>query len=462
MSSPSIPTELACACEQTPSPSRISRTRLSLSLIALVVVSGGSLTLIDEPRLACGTAIALSYLVLALTEVVPPFVPTLFLLVATPLSLAQSGDEFALGAVMRWAADPVLLLFAGGLSLGTAAQRHEIDAALANIVVRLARGNSRRLLALTMVGTAVMSMWMSNIAAAAMMFAVLRPLLRRRTTTTDFRRGLLLGVAIAANIGGISTPVGSGPNALAISAVASRYSITFLHWMSFALPLVVGLLVAAYLMLTWRYRVNGGFPALPTKVEASRKARAVVVVFSLAVLAWLTEPVHGVSAPLVAAAVTFALFASRLLERRELGEIDWSTLGLIAGGIMLGKLLERAGVLAMMAEFDWTQLPRLAWLALLVVASAALSAVMSNTGTAALLIPLALSIDPAPHIAVLIAVSASFGMPFSISTPQNAMAYGEGGLRSVDLLWIGLAIMVLGCVIVTFTGEFTLRLLGVP
>ena len=90
-----------------------------------------------------------------------------------------------------------------------------------------------------------------------------------------------------------------------------------------------------------------------------------------------------------------------------------------------------------------------------------LSAVMSNTGTAALLIPLAMTVVPAPSTAVLIAIATSFGMPFTISTPPNAMAYGEGGLKQTDLLFVGLPIMIVGCIVVTLTGSTVLGFFGV-
>jgi sodium-dependent dicarboxylate transporter 2/3/5 len=86
---------------------------------------------------------------------------------------------------------------------------------------------------------------------------------------------------------------------------------------------------------------------------------------------------------------------------------------------------------------------------------------MSNTATAAMLIPLASSIDPSPSTAILIAIAASMGIPFVISTPPNAMVYGEG-VRSSDLLVPGLILMILGCLLVGLTGPFVLRLMGIP
>src|SRR5688500_2270982 len=185
-----------------------SRRRAIVAAAAILGVTA-PLALIDDPVLGRATAIAAVYLVVLLAEVVPPFGPTLFLLTATPPLLAPLDATYRLGEVLRWPADPVMALFAGGLALGLAAQRHGIDARIADAVVRLARGRRRRLLALVLIGTAVMSMWMSNIAAAAMMLTALRPLLAGPTGADGSRRALLLALALGANLGGMATPIGT-------------------------------------------------------------------------------------------------------------------------------------------------------------------------------------------------------------------------------------------------------------
>jgi sodium-dependent dicarboxylate transporter 2/3/5 len=445
-------------------PAAVSRTRVIAVAVVTAAVVALCLALIEDPVLARAAVVASVFLLLSLTEIVAPFVPILVLLVATPVLLGPLGEAFRLPAVLAWPADPVVALFAGGLSLGLAAQRHGIDTAIAREILRLSGGHQRRLLALVLLGTATMSMWMSNIAAAAVMLTALRPAVSHLDLGHPFRRAVLLAVAVGANLGGIATPIGTGPNAIAISAASERHAITFLGWMIFALPLVLGMLLLAYALLGVRYRVRGTFEGRALgRGPRSRKAVAVVVLFSLAVAAWISEPLHGLSAPLVALAVTLALFGSGLLGRRDLGALDWSTLGLIGGGISVGKLIERAGLFAHVTELvDWTTLPPLVWLGGLVLVSALLSALMSNTATAALLVPLGMTLDPSPATAVIIAIAASFGMPFTISTPPNAMAYGAGGLTARDLLWVGLPIMLIGCALVTLTGPPVLRLLGVP
>jgi sodium-dependent dicarboxylate transporter 2/3/5 len=398
-----------------------------------------------------------------LTELVPPFVPTLLLLVATPLLLGSLGAEYELPSVITWAADPVLALFFGGFALGAAAHRHGIDAEVARLIVVLSKHRRRVLVALVLGGTALMSMWMSNIAAAAMMLAALRPIFSGAKADPELRTALLLGVAMGGNLGGIATPIGTGPNAIAIAAAAEHQSITFASWMAFGLPLALGMLLLVYGILLLRYRVAGAFEHEPPPPTARQPhAPWVVAVFLLAVAGWLSEPIHGVSAPLLSLGVTALLFGTRLLRKEDLAGFDWSTLGLIAGGIMLGRLIEQTGLFAQLSQqVAWTEYPRVVLLSALVVSGALLSAVMSNTGTAALLIPLAMSLVPTPSMAVIVAIATSFGMPFAMSTPPNAMAYGEGGLKTSDLLVVGVPAMIVGCVVLALTGPTALTLFNV-
>lgn len=438
--------------------------RAALLGLAACVLFAVSLVDAQDPLIARSAAVAGTCLVLWLSGLVPPYVPTLLLWMATPLLLRPYGEQFGLTRVLGWSADPVLALFLGGFALGAAATRYGIDATIARAAIGMSRGRRLALVVLTAGTTAVLSMWMSNIAAAAMMLSALRPLLADLGEGDPLRRALLLGIALGADFGGIATPIGSGPNAIAIAAVERVHNITFVEWMTLALPLSLGLMVASIALLALRYRLRGSISLrLPPGGGAVPGARAIVVLFFLTVAAWLTEPLHGVPSAIVALAVTVALFGTGLLGRRDLERIDWSTLILIAGGIGLGRLLEQSGLVRAAADaVPWADLSRPVQLLVLTFASALLSALMSNTATATLLIPLAASLDPAPSTAVLIAIAASLGVPFVISTPPNAMVFGEGGLRQNELVVPGLILMILGCLLISATGPFVLRLMGIP
>jgi len=442
--------------------------RYARALLALVLISASvsiSLIWIEDPILQRAVIIAAVCLTLWLTEVVPPYVPTFVLWALTPLLLLGFGEQFQLARVLGWSANPVLALFLGGFALSVAASRYGIDSFIARLAVRLSRGSKLLLLVLTVTATASLSMWMSNIAAAAMMIAALHPLFVGVPKGDRFRRALLLGIALGANFGGMATPIGTGPNAIAIAAVSTRHPITFVEWMIFALPIAMGLMIAGVLLLIARFRVHGATTELPdiSVKTPNRRTRLVMIVFFATVAAWLSEPFHGTSSAIVALTSTAVLFGSGLLKREDLGRIDWSTLMLIAGGIALGNLLEQSGMVRVAgAGMPWQEVSPVLRLFILCFASALISALMSNTAAVTMLIPLAASIDPAPSTAVLIAIAASLGIPFVISTPPNAMVYGEGGIKFSDLAVPGLILMIIGCVVVSLTGPSVLNFLGIP
>ena len=441
---------------------QFSLKRWALVIGIIAITASTSLILIEDQRMARAAVIVCLCLTLWLSETVPPYVPTLFLWALVPLLMQPLGQEFGFGSVLGWSADPVLALFLGGFTLSVAASRYKLDARVAHLAVRLSGGRRLALLALTAAATAVLSMWMSNIAAAAMMIAALRPLFPDSPQDDSFRRALLMGVALGANFGGMATPVGTGPNAIAIAAISKHQSITFLSWMAFALPLTVGMLIAGIILLVWRFRVNGRaqLPHLHPPPLA-RGARGVLMIFAITILAWLTEPLHGAPSGIVALLAVAALFGSGLLNRQDLNSIDWSTLALIAGGIGLGNLLEQSGLVKAAAQaVPWAQASPFVRILVLCFSSAILSALMSNTATATFLIPLGLSLDASPSTAIMIAIAASMGIPFVISTPPNAMVYGEG-VRSSDLLVPGLILMLLGCLLISWTGPFVLRVMGI-
>jgi solute carrier family 13 (sodium-dependent dicarboxylate transporter), member 2/3/5 len=361
------------------------------------------------------------------------------------------------------------------LTLGVATSVYRIDKKLAAFAMRSAGRSFSIFLLLVILITAFLSMWLSNIAAAALILACLRPILREFQEDHMLRRTLLIGVALGADLGGIATPIGTGPNAIAIASIAPAFHISFLDWMIFAFPLTVGMLGIGYAMLLIRSRpstqhwsarkgVSTNDPA--TQIEENQPAKGqwfFLGIVATTITLWLTEPIHNISSPVVAIGAAAVLFLSGLLKKKDLFKIDWSTLMLIAGGITLGRLLEQSGLIKeISAAVPFSELNLTMALFLICLASAVLSAVMSNTATVVLLIPLATAVIPAPSTAILVAVSASFGLPFVISTPQNAMAYGEGGLKFNDLFTPGMILMIVGCAIVSLTGRDVLNFVGIP
>ena len=445
-----------------------------LALAAALLIVAPQL-LIESATYARIVSIAGVCLLLWISEIVPPFVPTLLLWTLVPLFLAPIDGKFALPNVLSWAVDPVMALFFGGFVLGVATESSGLDERLTQFALRSAGKSFRRFLLFVILITALLSMWMSNIAAAALVLACLHPILGKFESDHILRRALLIGVALGADFGGITTPIGTGPNAIAIASISATQPVSFLSWMAFAFPLTIGMLLASFLLLSWRVRRNENIwktrnselnvYAFEGEKRPNNKSGQIgfLIVLVGTIVLWLTEPLHKIPAAVIALGSAAALFLSGILSKKDLLRIDWSTLLLIAGGITLGRLLEQSGLVkAVAANVPFADLDPTFSLFLLCLASAILSALISNTATAVLLIPLATAFIPLPSTAILIAVSASFGIPFVISTPPNAMVFGQGGVRFGDLFWPGIVLMLVGCLLVSLTGRAVLNFAGIP
>jgi sodium-dependent dicarboxylate transporter 2/3/5 len=300
--------------------------------------------------------------------------------------------------------------------------------------------------------TALLSMFVSNTATAATMFAVLTPVLATAPPGRT-RTGLALSIPIAANVGGLATPVGSPPNAIAVAALSNDgYPVTFAQWMVFGLPLMIILLLFSWLLLSKMFidpAANITFDVQP-RFDTTGKAIAFYVIAALTVLGWLTEALHGIPASTVGFFAVVALLAVGSITPNELGKLPWAVLWLVAGGIALGTGLAATGIDAwIVALVDWSVLSPTALIAVIAVLAVGLSTVISNSATANLLVPigiaLAVSVDTDPIVvAVAIALACSLAMAMPISTPPNAVAYATGQVSTRNMALTGVIIGAVG------------------
>ena len=380
--------------------------------------------------------------------------------------------------------NPLLFLFVGSFFLAEAMQVHGLGQRLADAVSRVARGRLSLVIALS--GSAcVMSMWMSNVAATAVTLPIA---VAAAAATGDKRLGtaLVLAVAYGASVGGIATPVGTPPNLIGIGALrAAGHDVEFLRWMTLCVPMAVLMLAALWLVLGATLGIRAGQP-LPRAEERARRPWSrgeisVVAAFGVAIVGWLTPGVFEVAAPTSAATAwlkdhlteeVVALLAGcslfvlpghargdeprPVLTWREAAGIDWGVILLFGGGILLGALAKTTGLSVVWgeamigltgADSTWTLT------ALVTAASIILSEATSNTATATLAAPLAISLAEAAGVSVVppalgATLGASFGFMLPISTGPNAMAYATGLVRVPQMMRAGIVFDVLGFLII--------------
>ena len=427
---------------------------------------------------------ALFILILAaslwISEAIPSFAVALGVIALNVALLGSPRGEFAHGDHDAWVefvapwGSPLLWLFFGGFVLSAAASKTGLDRLFALSVLRRFGTKPGAILAGVMIITFVASMFMSNTATAAMMLAMLATVINHYRAD-PFAKALVLGTAMAANIGGMGTIIGTPPNAIAAGALLSIKPIGFAEW------IVVGLPAAVLLgVLGWAYLAKT-YPSRTKKIELAtllaehdegdederqiapwQRAVATLTIVGT-ILMWLTSSLHGIPTAVVGLMPIALLTVVGILDERDIRGLSWDVLLLLAGGLSLGIAVAKTGV----ADWIIGQLP-VSGLGLLPLAlmlayvTSLLSNVMSNTATANVLIPLAIALSQgqAAAIVVPLALAASSAMCMPISTPPNAIAFGTGVLQTKDMLKAGLLVGALAPALVVIWGRFALFLLG--
>ncbi len=389
----------------------------------------------------------------------------LFLSKSSPLVIAKSfpypaAQATAASKFTDTLAHPILILFLGGFMLAEAASKYSVEKSLTRFILAPFGNRSSRVLLGLMLATALLSAFMSNTATTAMMITVITPIIATLPAGDRFRTALALSIPTAANLGGIATPIGTPPNALALGALASAgKSVSFSNWMLLATPIVVVSLALAWWLLMKLFPPSS--PTLPLKLDGrfdrSRPAVLLYVVGGLTVLLWLTEAVHNVPSTLTAFIPIALLPALGVLDKKDLRNISWDVLWLVGGGISLGNSLKDTGLAAWMINLiEWGNLAPLAVLAGFSAASILLANFLSHTATTALLVPIAISLGTSGalgaggsmvFIAIAIAIASSFGMSLPISTPPNAIAMATGLVTTPQMARVGVVMALAGLII---------------
>jgi len=378
----------------------------------------------------------------------------------------------------------LILLLLGGFVVSLAMEKSGAHRRLALGMVRIAGKSSHRRLVLGfMVATAALSMWISNTATTLMMLPVALAILDQ-AKDKELAIPLLLGIAYAANVGGIGTPVGTPPNVvfMAIYSDHTGREVGFLEWMQVGVPIVLCMLPVVWFLLT-RKLVGGGNLALPSAGAWRTEEVRVLVVFALTALAWVTraEPFGGWSGALgipgvgdstvaMTAAVSLFLVSDgkegRLMDWDTAKALPWGLLVLFGGGLAIASAFNASGLSLALGEVlsglaNW---PAVTMTLAICLSVTFLTEITSNTATTTLLMPIlaaaaaAAQIEPALLMAPA-AISASCAFMLPVATAPNAIAFGTGRFTTSEMARRGFLINLAGTVLIT---ALALVLLGGP
>ena len=450
----------------------------TILLWALPVSSFGieGLTVVQQRMIAIFVFAALMWMF----EIIPNWTTSLIVIVLMLLTVSNKGLGFFCKpeygtlvdykSIMASFADPVVMLFMGGFVLAIIASKYGMDAVIAKGLLGLFGKKPKFVLLGFLVIISIFSMFMSNTATAAMMLAFLAPVLKALPEDETGKVGLALSIPIAANLGGIGTPIGTPPNAIAIGALENAgYQISFATWMSRMVPFVIVMILFAWILL----RVF--FPFKSDKIELKIEAKShkwtwkdyvAWITFFVTILLWVTEQITKINSNIVALIPLAVYTCCGVFTKEDIKEINWSVLWLVAGGFALGTGLNKTGLAAVL--INAIPFGTMNVVLVLVVAGLVcyfLSNFISNSATAALLVPILVVVgtamaDPSAannaqfmnlggmySMIPYIAMCASLAMLFPISTPPNAIASSTGLVQTSQMAKIGIIVGVVGLVL---------------
>ncbi|ENM5777711.1 SLC13/DASS family transporter [Vibrio mimicus] len=374
--------------------------------------------------------------------------------------------------IMATFANPIIMLFLGGFFLAMAATKYRLDVNLARVLLKPFGNNPKYVMLGLMMITAVFSMFMSNTATTAMMLSILTPVIAVFGPKDPGRVAFALCIPVAANIGGIGTPIGTPPNAIALKYLVGDNLITFAEWMAFGIPFVVILMALAWLLIEFMYRAEQKTIELSIKGKFLKTPKAIIVyiTFAATILLWMMGSLHGMNSYSVALIPVAVFSVTGIIGKEDLKMISWDVLWLVSGGIALGLALDKTGL----AELVVHSIPFDQYSPYVVILGAAILCLlmanfMSHTATANLLMPIMAalgasmtSLTPLGGEVTLILVvtfAASLGMSLPISTPPNALAHATGNVQSQQMAKVGVILGILG-VLMSFVMVWILNMVG--
>ncbi|REJ68734.1 MAG: hypothetical protein DWQ31_07120 [Planctomycetota bacterium] len=421
--------------------------------------------LVDRGTLPRAGPQALFILLLAaslwVTEAIPAFAVGILVIGMKIALLGKPGGAFATTAhdwekFIAVMGHPLVWLFFGGFVLAAGMAKTGLDRRLAMLLLPRFGSRPSAVLLGVMSVTFLLSMFISNTATTAMMLAMLMPLVASNDICGRYRRGLLLGLAVAANLGGMGSLIGTPPNAIAVAALAEvepSYQIGFLQWLFLGLPPGVASLLLAWVVLARAFASaqatipldfaehtsDHGHPASPQQWQTF----TVSVTFLATLLLWLTSQWHQIPTAAVSFLPIVVFTTTGVLGAKEIRGLNYDVLFLIAGGLALGETVTETGLSQwIVARLPLEGFDVLGVTILMAYLTVVLSNFMSNTAAANVLIPIGVTIATGfeARVALPIAFAASAAMCLPVATPPNALAFATGYCQVRDFLWLGLLI----------------------
>ncbi len=417
-----------------------------------------------------------------------------------PLLLFPILKVMPIGDVGANYGSPIVFLFFGGFVMALALEKVNLHKRIALNIIRLTGTSANRVVLGFMIATAVLSMWISNTASTVVMLPIAMSVINLLINDADgfttrdrnFALSVMLGIAFAANAGGIATVIGTPPNSVLIGLLENEYQIeiSFLKWMVIGFPFSIVMIAICYLVL-----VKVFFPTKDLKFKASksiiyeelqklgptsRKEKMVLAIFGVTVFLWIFRtlinsvfPSLGLSDTLISIFAAIALFTipynlkkgDFILVWSDTTKLAWGILILFGGGLSLANGMSVSGIVDLVAEaIAQGNLSILLTASLLIILMLFMTELMSNVALVAVLAPVVAGIAiglglPITYLLIPITIASSCAFMLPMATPPNAIVFASGYIKVHEMARAGLVLNVIAVVLLIGMFEFILPLL---
>ena len=357
----------------------------------------------------------------------------------------------------------IIFLMIGGLVLGQSIKKHGLDKWISYKLITYSKGNIDRLILLVMVATAFLSMWMSNTVAIAVILPVILSILTAMPEElVNLKQKMLLGVSISTSIGGTAMLTGSTPAMIAGALLGETLPFGFIDWAYYGLPVSLLSLTMAFLLLRKMYPSPKVTLNLDEIIEQKKEIenlnpaqKEVILIFLGTILFWFMGsqfegwfglPTSVSNVAIVSILAVLFMFGLNLLDLKDLQSIQWELIFLVGGGILLGEAMivsgAASGISSAIASMHGSASILLIMITLSLI-SLLLTNFISNSATAAILIPIAietaniLGMTPVPFV-MAVALSATIAFITPVGAPSTALIYSTEQISRGRLIKTGI------------------------
>ncbi|UNI16178.1 low-affinity phosphate transporter [Purpureocillium takamizusanense] len=374
---------------------------------------------------------------------------------------------------------PVIMLLLGGFTLAAALSKCKIDKRLATLILSKAGTQPRTVLVANMFVAAFASMLISNVAAPVLCYSIIEPMLRTLPSDSDMSKAVIIGIALASNIGGMLSPIASPQNVVAMGIM--KPEPTWLQWFFIVIPVGVVSIISIWILLLVTFQPGKGTsiaPIRPLKEKFTGIQWFVTIVAITTIALWCgSHQMEGIFGDMgVIAIIPIVLFFGiGILTKEDFNNFPWTIIILAAGGLSLGKAVRSSGLLHTLAELVSREVEGMGLYGVLVVFSTLILVIatfISHTVAALIFLPLVFDVgvamdQPHPNLLVMGGVlmcSAAMGLPTSGFPNMTAImkedAAGQRYLRVKHFISRGVPSSIITLVVVLTLGYGIMEVAG--